>query len=155
MFIQTQIESLPAHNNRFRTWQKILIWSPFADLDDQLRNHQDWLASLVSSNTKSVWFMIYVLLVYMFSGFLYLTSWGLEQIHKEYRGIQKNILWAKNLVWYSQAYLRIYIHIYIYIYIYIYTYIYKEFCIGGSKAKTVLYISYSTARYELCYIIRL
>ena len=37
----------------------------------------------------------------------------------------------------------------------IYIYIYKEFCVGGSKAKTVLYFSYSTARCELCYIIRL
>ena len=38
---------------------------------------------------------------------------------------------------------------YIYIYIiYIYIYIYKEFCVGGSKAKTVLYFSYSTARCE-------
>ena len=31
----------------------------------------------------------------------------------------------------------------------------KEFCVGGSKAKMVLYFSYSTARCELCYIIRL
>ena len=28
---------------------------------------------------------------------------------------------------------------------------YKEFCVGGSKAKTVLYFSYSTARCELLY----
>ena len=30
--------------------------------------------------------------------------------------------------------------------------IYKEFCVGRSKVKTVLYFSYSTARCELCYI---
>ena len=51
----------------------------------------------------------------------------------------------------------IYIYIYIYIYTSIHTYlfIYKQFCVGRSKVKTVLYFSYSTARYELCYIIRL
>ena len=42
-----------------------------------------------------------------------------------------------------------YSSLYINIYIYIYIYIYKEFCVGGSKAKTVLYFSYSTARCEL------
>ena len=36
---------------------------------------------------------------------------------------------------------------------YVYTYVYKEFYVGGSKVKTVLYFSYSTARSELCYII--
>ena len=30
---------------------------------------------------------------------------------------------------------------------------YKEFCVGRSKAKTVLYFPYSTARCEQCYII--
>ena len=40
-----------------------------------------------------------------------------------------------------------------YIYIYIYIYNYKEFCMGGSKAKAVLYFPYSTARCEQCYII--
>ena len=39
--------------------------------------------------------------------------------------------------------------IYIYIYMYnVYVYIYKEFCVGGSKAKTVLDCSYSRARCE-------
>ena len=42
-----------------------------------------------------------------------------------------------------------------YVCMYVYTYVYKEFCVGGSKAKMVLYFSYSTARCELCYIIRL
>ena len=35
-------------------------------------------------------------------------------------------------------------------YIYIYTYI--EFCMGGSKVKTVLYFPYSAVRYEQCYV---
>ena len=52
-----------------------------------------------------------------------------------------------------------YMYMYVYIYIHTHTYIYidKEFCVVGSKAKTVLYLycSYSTARCEQCYIIRL
>ena len=40
-------------------------------------------------------------------------------------------------------------HIYSYIIYYIISYI-KEFCMGGSKAKTVLYCSYSTVRCEQC-----
>ena len=43
----------------------------------------------------------------------------------------------------------------IYMCVCIYIYIYKEICVGGSKAKTVLYFSYCTTRCELCYIIRL
>ena len=31
--------------------------------------------------------------------------------------------------------------------------LYKEFCMGGSKAKTVLYYPYSTTRCKQCYII--
>ena len=38
--------------------------------------------------------------------------------------------------------------VHVYIAIYIAIYIYKEFCVGGSKAKTVLYFSYTTTRYE-------
>ena len=44
-------------------------------------------------------------------------------------------------IMYVRIYIYIYIYIYIlYIYIYIYIYIYKEFCMGGSKQKTVLNI---------------
>ena len=32
-------------------------------------------------------------------------------------------------------------------------YIYKELCMGGSKAKIVLYFPYSTMRYEQCYVL--
>ena len=37
----------------------------------------------------------------------------------------------------------------------IYIYIHKEFCVGKSKMKTVLYYSYNTVRCEQCYIIHL
>ena len=53
---------------------------------------------------------------------------------------------------YIYIYICMYIYIYIYVYIYIYIYIYKEFCVGGSKVKTVLYF-YIAPRVVNCTIL--